>query len=169
MNIIMLLIFICMFGLWVYDFDLGDAYPRFIQMDDLDVIGEDRLVPRDDLGWLPRLQVNRHWRWAVGDSRRFFIWIIHYIYLQSIHERVKRSNKKKTSMRRRMNLPKTSMVKLQEAVKSDTGERTLKTMVCNPTSSSPPSCLAHAGSESTYLVQRYFQLIEWNTLRLIQE
>ena len=48
-------------------------------------------------------------------------------------------------------IPKTSMVKLHDAVKSVTGDRTRNLIVLRPTDSSPASCLAQTGSESTYL------------------
>lgn len=53
-------------------------------------------------------------------------------------------------------LPITSMVKLQEAVKLETGERTVNATVVMPTSASPPSCLAHTGFDSTYLKKSIF-------------
>ena len=55
-------------------------------------------------------------------------------------------------------LSTTWMVKLHEAVKSETGERTVKVTVLMPTGTSPPSCLAQAGFESTYLNQSMFDL-----------
>lgn len=48
-------------------------------------------------------------------------------------------------------LPKISIVKLHVAVRSETGDLTRKVMAFSPTGSSPPNCLAHRGSDSTYL------------------